>query len=130
MTKRMLALLPIVTIALMVIWLPPSRVNAAAGTVVYRVNAGGPQLAGTPVWSADTQTSPSPYVNAAERTYSTTQAIDMSSPSVPSGTPMALFQTERWDGSAAPEMQWNFPVTAGSYEVRLGFAEIYPGTQS
>jgi hypothetical protein len=43
---------------------------------------------------------------------------------------MALFQTERYDPSAAPEMQWNFPVTAGSYEVRLGFAEIYSGTQS
>ena len=38
---------------------------------------------------------------------------------------MALFQTERWDPSSAPEMQWHFPVTAGSYEVRLAFAEIY-----
>jgi Malectin domain len=27
-------------------------------------------------------------------------------------------------------MQWNFAVTADSYEVRLGFAEIYSGTQS
>jgi hypothetical protein len=27
-------------------------------------------------------------------------------------------------------MQWHFPVTAGSYEVRLAFAEIYEGAQS
>jgi len=43
---------------------------------------------------------------------------------------MALFQTERWDASSTPEMQWHFPVTAGSYEVRLAFAETYSGTQS
>ena len=43
---------------------------------------------------------------------------------------MALFQTERWDASSAPEMQWRFPVTAGSYEVRLAFAETYSGTQT
>jgi N-acetylneuraminic acid mutarotase len=129
MTKRTVALLPIITIALMVTWLPASPLNAAS-TVVYRVNAGGPELQAAPAWSADTQASPSPYVNAPESTNSNEHAIDMSDPSVPSGTPMALFQTERWDGPAAPEMQWNFPVTAGSYEVRLGFAEIYSGTQS
>jgi Malectin domain/Concanavalin A-like lectin/glucanases superfamily len=88
---------------------------------------------GTPAWSADTQESPSPYVNAAETgntTASTTQTINLSDPSIPSGTPMALFQTERWDGSSAPEMQWRFPVAAGSYEVRLAFAETYSGAQS
>jgi hypothetical protein len=47
MTKRTVTLLPIVTIALMVIWLPASPLNAAS-TVVYRVNAGGPELQGTP----------------------------------------------------------------------------------
>src|SRR5512132_1046299 len=131
-TKRTVALLPIVAIVLMAVCLPPSPLNAAS-TVVYRVNAGGSQLQGTPAWSADTQGSPSPYVNAAETgntTASTTQTIDISDPSIPSGTPMALFQTERWDASSAPEMQWHFPVTAGSYEVRLAFAEIYEGAQS
>jgi hypothetical protein len=129
MTKRTAALLPIISIALMVAWLPAPPLNAAS-TVVYRVNTGGPDVQAAPAWSADTQASPSPYVNAPESTNSNELAIDMSDPSVPSGTPMALFQSERWDGPAAPEMQWNFPVTAGSYEVRLGFAEIYSGAQS
>ena len=30
----------------------------------------------------------------------------------------------------APEMQWNFPVSNGSYEVRLYFAENYSGAGS
>src|SRR5687767_3518251 len=105
---------------------------ATAPSVVYRVNAGGPALAGSPGWSADTTAAPSPYVNAAatgNTTYSTTAAIDLSHPSVPAGTPAALFQTERYDGAAAPELQWDFPVSPGSYEVRLYLAEIYSGAQ-
>src|SRR5215217_5941864 len=130
--KRTVALLPIVAIVLMGVALPLSPLNAASA-VIYRVNTGGPQLQGTPAWSADTQGSPSAYVNAAETgntTASTTHTIDMSDPSIPSGTPTALFQTERWDAPSAPEMQWHFPVTAGSHEVRLAFAETYSGTQS
>jgi hypothetical protein len=106
---------------------------AAPGTVLYRVNAGGPALTGTPGWDGDTQASPSSYVNAAatgNTTYTTTAAIDTSDPSLPAGTPAALFQDERWDDAAAPEMQWNFPVTPGSYQVRLYFAEIYPLAQA
>jgi N-acetylneuraminic acid mutarotase len=106
---------------------------AVAATAVYRINAGGPQLSGSPVWAADTETAPSPYGNATDtgnNTFSTTQTINVSDPSVPSDMPMALFQTERWDPETAPEMQWHFPVTPGSYEVRLGFAEIYSGAQS
>ncbi|MBW3578433.1 MAG: choice-of-anchor D domain-containing protein [Actinobacteria bacterium] len=107
--------------------------SARADTVSYRVNAGGPVLSTEPAWEADTAASPSPYVNAAEtgnRTFSTTTAIDLSHPSVPPGTPQALFQAERWDPVEAPEMQWDFPVVAGSYEVRLYFAEIYSGAQA
>jgi hypothetical protein len=33
--------------------------------VLYRVNAGGAALTGSPAWSADTAAAPSPYVNAA-----------------------------------------------------------------
>jgi hypothetical protein len=43
---------------------------------------------------------------------------------------MELFQTERFDPAGDPEMQWDFPVTPGQYEVRLYFAEIYSGAQS
>ena len=38
---------------------------------------------------------------------------------------MAVFQSERWDAPAAPEMTWTFPVNAGQYQVKLFFAEIY-----
>ena len=106
---------------------------ASAQVVVYRVNGGGTAITGAPQWDADTSGSPSPFVNAAEtgnNTFSTTNTIDLTHPSVPAGTPQALFQTERWDPPTAPEMQWNFPVTPGIYEVRLYFADIYAGTQS
>lgn len=105
----------------------------ATGTVVYRVNAGGPALAasdGGPAWAADTAAAPSTYGNAgaaASQSYGTPDAIDTSDPSVPAGTPAALFQTERWDPPWGDEMAWHFPVDPGTYEVRLYFAEIYPG---
>ena len=104
----------------------------AAAEVVHRVNAGGPSLSGTPAWSADTAAAPSPVVNAlaiGNTTFSTTARIDLSHPSLPAGTPEALFQTERWDVWEGQPMKWDFPVTPGQYEVRLYFAEIYPGTQ-
>jgi hypothetical protein len=100
-------------------------------TVVYRIDAGGPQLAGTPVWAADTATAPSSLSNATttgnSATFSTTATIDMSDPSVPAGTPMALFQTERYDKPAGTNLIWDFPVTPGQYLVRLYFAEDYSG---
>jgi hypothetical protein len=107
------------------------------GEVVYRVNAGGQEVAASddgPAWSADTDGSPSQYVNAdgdnGLNTYSTTDTITLDSSA--SGTPTSLFQTERYDvntsGSTADdtEMQYSFPVTQGeTYEVRLYFAEIF-----
>jgi len=108
------------------------------GDVVYRVNAGGGEISasdGGPVWSADTDSSPSQYVNAdgdnGLNSYNTGDTITLDS-SVPSSTPMAVFQTERYDvntsGSAADdtEMQWSLPAQQGAtYEVRLYFAEIF-----
>jgi GH35 family endo-1,4-beta-xylanase len=105
--------------------------QASSDEVLYRVNAGGPALAGSPAWSADTAADPSPFVNAQETgntTYASTQPISMSDASLPAGTPAALFQDERWDPTTAPELEWNFPVSPGDYEVRLYFAEIWPGT--
>jgi Malectin domain/Abnormal spindle-like microcephaly-assoc'd, ASPM-SPD-2-Hydin len=106
---------------------------ARAETVLYRVDSGGPGVATSPAWEVDTTSQPSPYVNAAatgNTTFSTPSAIDMTDPSVPAGTPMAVFQTERWDESGGSEMSWDFPVTSGAYEVRLYFAEIWSGAQS
>ena len=99
--------------------------------VVHRVNAGGGELGGTPPWGADTKANPSPFVNAQETgntTFATTDAIDTSE--VPAYVPMKLFQSERYDEAPAPEMQWNFPVEPGQYEVRLYFAEIFDGAAS
>jgi hypothetical protein len=108
------------------------------GEVVYRVNAGGQEVAATdggPAWSADTSGSPSQYVNAdgdnGLNTYSTSDTVTLDS-SVPSSTPASVFQTERYDvdtaGSSADdtEMQWTFDAEQGAtYEVRLYFAEIF-----
>ena len=45
-----------------------------------------------------------------------------------SGTTMdPLYQSERWDGSSSPAMTYALPVSDGTYEVILHFAEIYSG---
>ncbi|HEX6961660.1 MAG TPA: sulfatase-like hydrolase/transferase [Lacipirellula sp.] len=101
-------------------------------TVLYRVNAGGPQIAGSPAWTADTAASPSPYNNADSGgnsgTSLTTAAINMTHPSIPPGTPMAVFQSERFDKPSGANLLWDFAVTPGQYEVRLYLAETYSGT--
>ncbi|MFV2068809.1 MAG: malectin domain-containing carbohydrate-binding protein, partial [Pirellulales bacterium] len=108
---------------------PPTGDNS----ILYRVNAGGSEIAGVPVWEADMGGSPAPYLSAGSspnETASTTGAIDLTDPSVPAGTPESIFQTERWDGLDGSEMEWDFPVPAGQYEVRLYFAEIYDGAMA
>ncbi len=98
---------------------------------VYRVNAGGPELNGTPTWSEDTYHHRSPYyAKGSNYSASTRHGIDMSDPSIAGGTPEDLFQTQRRDSRRGDEMQWDFPVTPGTYEVRLYFAEIYRCAQS
>src|SRR5262245_25122513 len=113
--------------------LSPSDSRAQA--TLYRVNAGGPAFVSSdgssPDWSGDETASPSPYVNAAatgNTTFSTATPVTIR-PEVPASVPMALFQAERWDQAAAPEMRWSFPVVNGLYETRLLFADIYSGTQ-
>ncbi|MDX1992187.1 MAG: choice-of-anchor D domain-containing protein [bacterium] len=109
------------------------------GTVVYRINAGGPTAAATDggmAWAQDLNTAAgaSPRSNFAatnNQTYQVAagQAIDMTHPSlVGMGAPAALFRSERYDLLAsAAEMEWDFPVVVGNtYIVRLYFAEIYP----
>jgi hypothetical protein len=100
-----------------------------APTVAFRVNAGGPAVVGTPDWSADTAVAPSSYSNATtggnSATTTVSSTIDMTHPSLPVGTPMSIFQTERFDKPTGANLEWNFHVTAGQYEVRLYFAETY-----
>lgn len=98
-----------------------------------RVNAGGPALPAVgaePGWNGDTGASPSSYVNAfatGNAVTSTPSFIDMGNSSVPPGTPMALFQDERWDPDGGSDMTWSFPVVPGRHRLRLYFAETYSG---
>ncbi|MEU8188459.1 malectin domain-containing carbohydrate-binding protein [Micromonospora carbonacea] len=99
--------------------------------VLYRINAAGPAVASTddgPDWSADTADAPSPYHNtgSSAASYGVVPNLDGT---VPAGTPAALYNSERWDGAGAPEMQWDFPVPAGTeVTVRLYLANRYAGT--
>jgi len=105
---------------------------AKAQVTLFRVNTGGAFVTSTdlgPDWSEDSSGNPSIYVNTGS-TFSAGNTIDMTDPSVPSGTPTTLFQSERWDDTGAPEMEWDFPVTPGTFEVRLYFSEIWSGGQT
>ncbi len=98
--------------------------------VLYRINAGGPALPGTPVWDADSAAAPSPRSNVAttgtNATATWTDPVDLTDPSVPAGTPQALFQSERNGPPGTPDLAYSFPVPAGTpVEVRLYVAEMY-----
>ncbi|GAA2708316.1 malectin domain-containing carbohydrate-binding protein [Micromonospora olivasterospora] len=99
--------------------------------VLYRVNAGGPVVAASdngPDWSADDGGNPSPYHNTGSSVagFAPVGSLDGT---VPAGTPAALYSDERYDGAGGPEMEWDFPVPAGTeVEVRLYLANRYDGT--
>lgn len=121
--------------------IPLNGVGLAADglTVLYRVNNGGPQLASAdgsvPDWSADTAAAPSPFRTAGGLDVYSAGAgsaypgpVDVVSFPLPVGVPAALFDDERFDVAAAPEMAWEFPVAAGTLvEVRIYLAELYSG---
>ncbi|MEO5618702.1 MAG: malectin domain-containing carbohydrate-binding protein [Candidatus Eisenbacteria bacterium] len=98
---------------------------AAADTILYRVNVGGPSLAALdagPAWGQDNGASPSPYVNSAQSGNwfgGTDQPMGTPHVSVPAYVPVALFNDERWDLADANDMKWEFPVANGSYRVNL-----------
>ncbi|NBD33558.1 MAG: hypothetical protein GVY17_11480 [Cyanobacteria bacterium] len=111
---------------------------AASETVLYRVNAGGAEIAaldGGLAWSADTASSNSQFL--VEPGSNKTGGFNVQpfnvqpGPTVTAPTPAAIFNTERWDGPAAPEMSWEFPVpTNGLYEVRLFMGNGFSGTSN
>jgi hypothetical protein len=104
--------------------------------VLHRVNAGGPEVAATddgPAWSADTSSSPSQYLAAGGDIPDNTFTVDSVDASVPSSTPTTVFQTERYDKPASPEMHWEFAENVQSgetYEVRLYFHDGYSETSN
>ncbi|MBA3291732.1 MAG: hypothetical protein H0U17_09610, partial [Actinobacteria bacterium] len=102
---------------------PVAALNQSSATI-YRLNAGGTALAGTPQWQADTAKKPSSYVTSpSTKTAFTRLSVNTSHPSLPAGVPASMFQTQRnapSDGSVGLA----FPVESGAYEVRLFFAEV------
>ena len=98
--------------------------TVSQGNVLYRVNAGGTDLEpldGGPGWTGDGNVS-SPYRNDGSNSagWGSGASIDAS---VPSTTPAAIFDSERWSPSDNPRMSWDFPAPAGlPLQVRLFFA--------
>lgn len=100
-------------------------------SVLYRVNAGGPQLASVddgPSWEADTS-SISAYRNSGSSTSTAPSSLTTPSnhPSVPNTDldrpPTGLWVHERYDPSGGSEMNWTFPVASGTpVQVRLYLA--------
>lgn len=104
------------------------RLLAVLGNPLFRVNAGGAEIAATPTWQADTGASPSSaLVNGNTAVFTSGSTVSTTDPSIPVGTPAGLFQSERFDKGGAPNMEWEFGVTPGDYEVRLYFAETWSG---
>ncbi len=98
-------------------------------TVLYRVNAGGPEIAaidGGPNWSADGGFLFDPGSDRTAR-FSAVEAGD----TVPLSTPGEIFDTERFDLMSAVDdttMQYAFDVDPGVYEVRLYMGNGFEGT--
>ena len=101
----------------------------AAGTVLFRVNAGGAEIAaidGGPNWAADTGTFLADVGSNNTVAFNVTPGATV----VPT-TPAGIFQTERWDQVGGTEMQWAFDaLVPGTYEVRLFMGNGFSGTSA
>ncbi|MFN6945097.1 MAG: malectin domain-containing carbohydrate-binding protein [Cytophagaceae bacterium] len=101
--------------------------------VLYRLNAGGVQVATHDDWEVnwtdDDYLKPSAYSNHGEsgnKVWTTEDPVSMDA-SVPEDTPEKLFKSERGnDNYNVNALRWTFPVEEGQkVEVRLYFAEIF-----
>ena len=119
--------------------------TAGPGVVLYRVNAGGAEVAATdggPAWSADQSAStangtaqtgtPSPYLDLTPPATDTTFGANLSASFAnTTALPDTIFTTERYSATANPDnMSWDFAVDQGTYTVNLYFAEIWTGAQN
>ncbi len=118
------------------LWVEQSfDVSVTNPVAIYRVNAGGPGIAaidgGIP-WEEDTASTNSAYL--ADPGSNDTAGFGMTSyvPGIDlATTPTAIFDTERWDGGIGlPRVTYSFPVSAGSYEVRLYMGNGWSGASS
>jgi PKD repeat protein len=110
--------------------------NSNNSNVLYRVNAGGPTIGAAdngPDWMADASDSDpgAQYRNTGSNAASWS-CCATPTPTVPSTTPTAIFDAERWDPGSkndGNEMHWAFPVAARTnVAVRMYFANRYSGT--
>lgn len=108
--------------------------TGSTAEVVYRVNAGGPELGAEngPAWSADTGDNPSEHLNARESNTVTNDTPDEITleDDVPSTAPEEMFETYRFERGAdegdSEEMVWTFSVDPDrEYEVRIYGMEAY-----
>ncbi len=115
------------------VYLLGQSAGSADPGVLYRVNAGGPALQSAddgPDWISDAAAS-SYRSGSSATSSSSTPATPNASVPASSGdrAPVALFSTERYGNNSGNEMEWHFPVPAGSaVTVRLYLANRYSGT--
>ncbi len=106
--------------------------NISSSDVLYRVNAGGAQLASLddgPAWADDS--APTTAYRSAESRTAAWPPIPKVDSTVPASTPPAVFESDRWSMDDNPPLRWSFPVKAGvQVQVRLYFANSYPGTSA
>jgi hypothetical protein len=104
-----------------------------ARTSPSRVDAGGPAASAVdngPDWMADQSDSDpgAAYRNHQSNSATWSPASNVDS-TVPSSTPSAVFNSERWSPTDNPPMTWDFPVPSGTQvEVRLYLANRYSDT--
>ncbi|MDJ0852221.1 MAG: Ig-like domain-containing protein, partial [Myxococcota bacterium] len=106
-------------------------VSVADRVILYRVNGGGPEIAaidGGPDWTADTASAQSEFLVTSGHNTAGFAAVEPGPSVDPLTTPGAIFDTERWDPGAAPEMLWQFGVGPGLYEVNLFMGNGFGGT--
>ena len=100
--------------------------------MLYRVNAGGTEIAATDgdiAWSADTVGNNSSFLSNPGSNNTASFPVVGPGASVPAIVPDGIFDTERWDNSGGTEMQWAFDVPEeGLYEVRRYMGNGFNGT--
>ena len=113
-------------------------------TVLYRVNAGGPEIAAAAddplsdmAWAANPGAGPQSGDGFSNNTGNlsthpgTTGRAETGEYALPDYVPQAVFFQERWDQPAAPEMTFSFgegTLAEGTYTVNLFMANGFPGT--
>jgi PKD repeat protein len=105
----------------------------------YRVNAGGGQFNSTDIasfWEDNSQSGAQQGGNYSVNTGTVISfggiAFDQRDASIPAyidaGTFGQLFSSERFDGAAAPDMEYSFPLDNGEYVVNLYMGNAFAGT--